>query len=88
MKGTIGRLIVLTILFSVIIWIFTRYVMTIYKESFQSGKIEIQTVHGSSDEVNNIMANMNIIGNQLLEDARYDKVDDKILNSRRNNITK
>jgi hypothetical protein len=88
MKGNIWRLIILTVLFSAMIWVFNRYVMMIYKENFKNGKIEIQTVHGSSDEVNDIMANMNIIGNQLLEDARYDKVDDRILNSRKKNITK
>ena len=88
MKGTLGRLIILTLLLFAIIWLFSKYIMVIYKETFQSGKIEIQTVHGSSDEVNNIMANMNIIGNQLLEDARYDKVDDRILKSRKKEIIK
>jgi hypothetical protein len=51
-------------------------------ENFDTtGKIEIQTVRGSSPEIKNLMGDMNSIGNQLNEDARYDTVDSRILNA-------
>jgi hypothetical protein len=74
--------IVKTILFtigaSIVIWIF----MKCLTESF-TDKIEVQTVRGSSPEVKNLMGDMNGIGNQLLEDSKYDKVDERVLNGRK-----
>jgi hypothetical protein len=45
--------------------------------------IEIQTVTGSSNQINNIMKDINSVGNQMLANAEYDTVDQRILNSRK-----
>jgi hypothetical protein len=45
--------------------------------------IEIQTVTGSSNQINNIMKDINSTGNQMLANAEYDTVDERILNARK-----
>lgn len=73
------KLIFFTIIASSIIWVFMRALIENFTDT---GKIEIQTVRGSSPEIKNLMSDMNSIGNQLIEDAKYDKVDDKVLNAK------
>jgi hypothetical protein len=61
--------------------IFVLYrILRIY-ENFNN-KIEIQTVSGSSPAITGIMKDINSVGNQMLADAEYDKVDERILNAR------
>ena len=73
------KIIFFTIIASSLIWVFMRALI----ENFTNpDKIEIQTVRGSSPEIKNLMGDMNSIGNQLIEDAKYDKVDDKVLNAK------
>ena len=44
---------------------------------------EVQTPHGTDDELGSMMANISEVGNQLNEDSRYDRVDERILAERR-----
>jgi hypothetical protein len=47
------------------------------------GGYEVQTPHGTDDELGGMMANISEVGNQLNEDSRYDRVDERVLAERR-----
>ena len=77
-KNNILIIIIYTILFSFIFWLLSRL---IFIEKFND--IEIKTNHSASPQVNDIMKNINSIGNQMVADSVFDKVDQNILNSRK-----
>jgi hypothetical protein len=68
------------IIFTTFIWLLFRFLNTY---EYFNNKIEIQTISNAPKEVNNIMKDINMVGNQLLADAEYDKVDERILNARK-----
>ena len=76
----IDRLYTCTLFMTLSIFILYR-ILRMY-ESFND-KIEIQTVSGSSGKVNNIMKDINILGNQMIADAEYDIIDKRILEQRK-----
>jgi hypothetical protein len=80
MKIKYSKTIIQTILFSTFIWLLFKLLNTY--ELFNN-KVEIQTMSGSSPAVNNIMKDINSTGNQMLADAEYDKVDERILKARK-----
>jgi len=80
MKLKLSKTVLYTILFSTFIWLILHY-FQLY-ELFVN-KIEIQTMSGSSPAINNIMKDINSTGNQMLADAQYDIIDERILNSRK-----
>ena len=62
--------------------IFILYrILRIYEDF--NNKIEIQTVAGSTPAIVGIMKDINSVGNQMLADSEYDKVDERILNARK-----
>lgn len=80
MKLKYSKTIIQTILFSTFIWLLFKFLNTY---EFFYNKVEIQTMSGSSPAVNNIMKDINSTGNQMLADAEYDKVDERILKARK-----
>jgi hypothetical protein len=80
MKLKYSKIIMKTILFSTLIWLLFKFLNT---HEFFNNKVEIQTMSGSSKAVNNIMKDINSTGNQMLADAEYDKVDERILKARK-----
>jgi hypothetical protein len=77
-KNNIYKIIFYTFLFSLILWLISKF---IFIEKFND--IEIKTNHQASPQVNDIMKNINSIGNQMVADSEFDKVDQNILNSRK-----
>jgi hypothetical protein len=77
-KNNIYKIIFYTILFSLILWLISKF---IFIEKFND--IEIKTDHSASPVINDIMKNINSIGNQMVADSEFDKVDQNILNSRK-----
>jgi Fe2+ transport system protein B len=77
-KNNIYKIIFYTFLFSLILWLISKF---IFIEKFND--IEIKTNHQASPVINDIMKNINSIGNQMVADSEFDKVDQNILNSRK-----
>jgi hypothetical protein len=50
-----------------------------YQEQEERERIQINPMPGASPELNNLMAELNQTGNQLVADAVYDNVDTSIL---------
>jgi hypothetical protein len=51
--------------------------------SYEPFALEVQTPHGTDPELGEMMGKISEVGNQLNEDSRYDRVDERILAERR-----
>lgn len=51
--------------------------------TYENFGLEVHTPHGTDSELGDMMAGISEVGNQLNEDSRYDRVDERILAERR-----